>query len=86
MYVARLIVVFVLILVIAGFYSPELRGEVSQSWRDVRPGVIEFMDGLYATIRNFGAGNEPEDGVDKHAPGVNFEEVITRDPGVFSIL
>jgi len=79
MYMARLIIVLVLILAIIVSYSPQVHRELSQTWEDVRPAVIEVMDGLYATIRSFVAGTDSNDGIDDNAPGVDFELITTMD-------
>lgn len=82
MYVARfIIVVLFLILAIVVSYSPEVRRNVSQSWEDVRPAVVEVMDGVYATIRNIVAGTDSKNGIDDDAPGVDFELITTMDSG-----
>jgi len=79
MHVARLIIVLFLILAIVVSYSPQMRREASQVWEDVRPAVIEVMDGVYATIRNLVAGSDSNDGIDDNAPGVDFELITTMD-------
>jgi hypothetical protein len=79
MYVARLIIVLFLTLAIVVSYSPQVRREVSHAWEDVRPAVIEIMDGLYANIRDFVAGIDSKDRIDDNAPGVDFELITTMD-------
>lgn len=81
MHVARLIIVSFLILAILFTYSPPAKAEVSQYWEHVRPGVILLMDDLYATVRNFVAGPDSNDGIEDNAPGVDFDRIITRDGG-----
>jgi hypothetical protein len=81
MYVARLIVVLFLILAMVLTYSPIVRGEVSQAWETARPGVILFMDGVYAVIRTLVTGTDPHNGIDDNAPDVDFDEVITMERG-----
>ena len=78
MYVLRTIFVIFLILAVVFSYSPQGRMVVSQSWVSIRPDVIQLMDGMYATIRNFVAGIDSENGIDGSPPGVNFDKVITR--------
>jgi hypothetical protein len=83
MYAARLILVSIFVVVIVvtyGFFASE---ELSQAWKDVRPAVLGLMDSMYATIRNFVAGSEPEDGVEDNAPEVDFDIIITLDRGKF---
>ena len=81
MHVARLIIVSFLILAILFTYSPPAKAEVSQYWEHVRPGVILLMDDLYATVRNFVAGPDSNDGIEDNAPGVDFDRIITMDGG-----
>lgn len=80
---ARLLVVLFLIVVIVVSYSVGGQTEMGRVWEAVRPDVIQVMDGLYATIRNFIAGTESNGGVDDHAPGVNFDEIITMGQELF---
>ena len=81
MYGARLIIVSILILGIVFTYSPLVREEASQFWEYVRPAVIVIMDDVYATLRNFVAGPDSNDGIEDTAPGVDFDRIITMDPG-----
>jgi hypothetical protein len=53
--------------------------EVSQTWEQVRPDVLQFMDGLYITIRNFVAGGDMHDGIEEHPPGVDYDRIITME-------
>jgi len=82
MYVVRSIVVLILILAMVFAYSPGMREEVSQSWESARPGVLQWMDSLYTTIRDFVAGTNSHDGIQDHAPGVDFNIIITRQNAV----
>jgi hypothetical protein len=79
MYVARLILLSILILAILFTYSPVVREQISQSWEHVRPGVIVLMDDLYLTVRNFVAGSDIHEGIEDNAPGVDFDRIITMD-------
>ena len=79
MHIARWIIIPFLIAAMVLMYSPLARGEVNQFWVQVRPGVIEFMDGLYAAIRNFVAGGDSQDGVEDHAPNIDYDLIITRE-------
>jgi len=81
MHVARLILLSILVLVGLFVSSPLVREEVSQSWEHVRPGVIVLMDDFYATVRNFVAGSDSNDGIEDDAPGVDFDRIITMDRG-----
>ena len=79
MHVARLILLSILILAVLFTYSPVVKGQVSQSWEHVRPGVIVLMDDLYLTVRNFVAGSDIHEGIEDNAPGVDFDRIITMD-------
>jgi hypothetical protein len=79
MHAARSIIISILILAVIFTSSPLVREEVSRFWEHVRPGVIVFMDDLYATIRNFVAGSDANDGIEDNAPGVDFDRIITMD-------
>jgi hypothetical protein len=56
---------------------------VDQAWESARPQVILLMDSVYTAIRNFVAGTGTHDSIDDHAPGVDFEIIITKKSGVF---
>jgi hypothetical protein len=79
MYVARLILVTILILGIVFIRNPLVREETSQFWEHVRPGIIVLMDDLYAALRNSVAGIDSNDGIEDNAPGVDFDRIITMD-------
>ena len=85
MYAARLVTVLLLILVIVVAYNPQARDEVVETWENIRPGVVEFMDSFYAAIRNLITGNDANDPGDETpmpgAPGVNFERIVTINTG-----
>ena len=83
MHVARSAIVLFLILGIIFMTSPLVRGELDQTWAHARPGVIQFMDGIYAGIRNFIAGMGTHDNIDDIAPGGDFEIMITKESGIF---
>jgi hypothetical protein len=80
MLVARLIIAMLLLVMIVFTYSPRAQEGLSQAWVEARPLVVEIMDSLYATVRNFVAGSEPREGIDD-APPVNFDVIITMDGG-----
>jgi hypothetical protein len=79
MHVVRLRIVAFLVLGILFTYSPLVREEVSQSWEQIRPGVILVMDDLYAVVRNLVAGSGEQDGIEDTAPGVEYDFIITMD-------
>jgi hypothetical protein len=82
MHAARLIIVSFLLLAIVVAFSSQGREATSRAWEDMRPTVVEVMDGLYATLRSFVAGEDPHQSIDDNAPGVNFDLIITLDHGV----
>jgi len=86
MYTVRLIAVFLIILAIVVAYNPVGREQMSEVWQTIRPTVVEFMDGLYATVRNLIAGNGHENHIDDtpSSPGVNFERIVTMSGGASS--
>jgi hypothetical protein len=79
MHVLRLIFVLFLIVVTLFTYGVQARGEFSDVWQQARPEVLQWMDSFYAEIRGFIAGTDGPDGINDHAPGVNFDEVITME-------
>jgi len=85
MYAASLVTVLLLILVIVVAYNPRAREEVIETWENIRPAVVEFMDSFYATIRNFITGNGSDDRIDElpapGSPGVNFDRIVTMNNG-----
>lgn len=81
MRVPQWIILSILMLVLMVTYNPSARAGISQSWKDVQPVVLVFMDGVYAMIRDFVAGSGAEDGIDDNAPGVDFDHVITMERG-----
>ena len=84
MQAVRYILVSLLLLVVAVTFSSQGREAASRAWEDMRPAVVGVMDGLYATLRSFVAGDAPHEGIDDNAPGVNLDLIITLDRGVFS--
>jgi hypothetical protein len=81
MHVARLIIVYVLILVLLVACSPQVQTETSQVWVSVRPAVVEVMDALYAAIRSIVAGTESNHGIENQPPGTNYDFIITMSRG-----
>jgi hypothetical protein len=79
MLAARLTIVSILMLVILAAYSPSVSEELGQAWKDVRPAILGVMDSVYATIRNFVAGSDADDGMDDNPPGVDFDMIVTMD-------
>jgi hypothetical protein len=79
MFVVRSIVLLILILGMVFAYSPGMREEMSQSWESARPGVLELMDSVYMVLRDFVDGANPHDGIQDHAPGVDFNIITTME-------
>ena len=82
MHAARIIIVSFLLLALVATLSSGAWEITSLTWEDMRPTVVEVMDGLYATLRSFVAGEDSHQSVDDNAPGVNFDLIITLDYGV----
>jgi len=81
MYNARIVMIVLLILVIVVAYDPQTRADAGQTWQTMRPVVVELMDSTYAAIRNLVAGTGSSDQIEDHAPGVNFDLIITLKQG-----
>ncbi|HEX9330792.1 MAG TPA: hypothetical protein VF896_02815 [Anaerolineales bacterium] len=84
MYAARLIVVLLLILAILVSVSPQAREKVKETWENIRPSVVAFMDSVYGAIRNLIAGNDSDHKFETPtpiSPGVNFDRIITMNYG-----
>lgn len=84
MYAARVIIVLILILTVLVAFSPQAREKVRETWLNIRPAVLEFMDNLYAAIRNLIAGNESDHKFETPtptSPGVNFQRIVTMGLG-----
>lgn len=79
MSVTRWITVFCLILIlVVAAYGSQGSQEASRSWESARPVVVQWMDGVYAMIRSFVAGPEPQDDPDD-LPEVDFDRIITLE-------
>ena len=79
MFAARLITVILLILAILIAYTPQFPELVTNIWEMIRPSVVQWMDGFYATIRNMIVGDSSSDPMDHPPadPGVNFDRIVT---------
>jgi hypothetical protein len=80
MYMARLLIVFLLIVAALVAYSPQTHESMSGAWEGVRPMVIALMDGMYATVRMMIVGDGSEDRIhdDPGAP-VDFDRIVTMN-------
>lgn len=79
MFAARLITTILLITAILISYQPQFRELVFHAWETIRPSVVQFMDGFYATIRSVILGDGSMDQLDHPPvdPGVNFDRIVT---------
>ena len=81
MYAARVIIVLLLILVVLVAFNPQARERVKETWDNIRPVVLAFMDNLYAATRNLIAGNDSDNRFPTPTPtspgGVNFLQIVT---------
>jgi hypothetical protein len=85
MHVIRALIVLLLVLAVVVAYNPRVRAEVASTWETIRPAVVEFMDGFYATVRNLIAGNNTDNQNNKTPapdPGVNFERIVTLSSSI----
>ncbi len=84
MHAARWIVVLLLILAVVVAYNPKVRQDVVQTWENIRPGVVAFMDSFYAALRDLIAGDGSHDRIDETpspGPGANFQRIVTVNSG-----
>ncbi len=84
MYAARLIVVLLLILAILVSVNPRAREQVKETWENIRPTILAFMDNVYGAIRSLIAGNDSDNRFETPtptSPGVNFERIVTMNYG-----
>lgn len=77
MYVARRIGIFFLIVALLVAYVPQARSGMSEAWQAARPGVVAFMDGVYAVVRSLVAGSDATDGIHNDPPEVDYDLIIT---------
>jgi hypothetical protein len=86
MYAARVIIVLLLILAVLVAFNPQARERVKETWENIRPVVLAFMDNLYAAVRNLIAGNDSDNRFPTPTPtspgGVNFQRIVTMDNGL----
>jgi hypothetical protein len=79
MYTARMAVALLLILIIVIAYNPAVRETVRETWENIRPALVNFMDNLYAGIRNLITGNKSDTQIEQQpvAPEFNFDRIVT---------
>ncbi len=80
MYAARLVVVLLLIVAVVVAYSPQGRAQLAKVWEQVGPAALNFMDSLYAAVRNLVTGHGARDHMEQTpvpAPGGDFERIVT---------
>jgi len=75
----RSIIILFLILVILVSISPQVCTNVAETWKNIRPSVVESMDNLYAAVRSLVAGNDADNRTHDTpvSPGANFNVTIT---------
>jgi hypothetical protein len=75
----RSIMILFLILAILVSVSPQARTIVVETWKEIRPAVVESMDNLYAAVRSLVAGNDSDNRTHDTpvSPGINFDVIIT---------
>ena len=75
----RWIILVLLILAILISVSPQVRTKVAETWKDMRPAVVESMDNMYAAVRSLVAGSETHNRTHDTplSPGANFDVIIT---------
>lgn len=81
MYMARLLIVFFLIVAAVLAYQPQTQQRAGETWENIKPVVVTVMDGLYATVRMLIAGDGQNDPVDNApvAPGGDFDRIVTMN-------
>lgn len=79
MYIARLLIVSLIILALAFAYTPGTRAQVEHGWESARPTLVAFMDGMYAVVRTLINGDGHDDWIDDSpaSPGGDFDRIIT---------
>ena len=79
MFAARLITVILLLMAILIAYNPQFHELLVHTWETLKPVVIHFMDGFYATIRTLIAGDGWNNQMEHPPiePGVNFDRIVT---------
>ena len=75
----RSIIIVFLILMMLVSVSPQVRTTVVETWKNIRPSVVESMDDLYAAVRSLVAGSDADNRTHDIpvSPGVNFDVIIT---------
>ena len=75
----RSILILLLILVILVSLNPQVHEKISRTWEGIKPTVVASMDGMYALVRNFIAGDESNNRTHDSPlmPGARFDVIIT---------
>ena len=81
MYTVRLLIVFLIIVTLLFAFHPVTREQARQGWENARPIVVALMDGVYALVRAFIAGDGQNDRIDDNpvSPDVDFDRVVTMN-------
>jgi len=70
--------VLLLIVAVVVAYNPVARADVVETWQNIKPDLVQFMDSFYAAIRDILAGSGSDNHIeDEPDPGANFQRVIT---------
>lgn len=80
MYAARLVLVFLLILVAVAVSTPQVRGQAVKTWETVKPTVVGLTDSLYIALHDLVTGSGPHNRTDQTPaprPGGNFQRIVT---------
>jgi hypothetical protein len=82
-YSGRFIIVLILILILLLFYNPDTRQAVIETWQNIRPALVAFLDNLYAAIRDLLTGSSSDSDVDQQpaGPELNFDRIVTMVRG-----
>jgi len=75
----RSILILLLILVILVSLHPQVQAKITKGWDEIRPAVVASMDGVYAIIRSFVAGDDAENRQNDSPfmPGIRFDMIVT---------
>lgn len=86
MHIARLMIVFLIIVAFLFANTPETREQMMQTWEHARPNVVAFMDGMYAVIRTLINGDGHHNRVDDSPvhPEMDFDRIVTMEKSLAS--
>ena len=75
----RSIFIVFLILAILVSITPQAQANITAGWESVRPAIVQIMDNLYATVREFVAGGNSDHQIHESplTPSTDFDVIIT---------